>query len=129
MEGPSDDFRVELAHQLDMVQTEEQLDNVLAEIEDALAVDAEQITESADDVVAVMEWASVSSYAMARFYGPASPLRKDLAGYGKKAVKRLTSICDQLRGPLQAALRTTGASSFSISVGFPWGISVSLTWP
>lgn len=79
--------------------------------------------------VAVDEWASVASYAVAWVYAPASPLPEKLAGMGGKAVVTLRQIAGGLRLPLKAVAVGLQADSYSISVGFPWGVSVSLDWP
>ena len=80
-------------------------------------------------LVAVDEWASVASYAMAWVYAPASPLPGKMAGWGGKAVDMLPKIGNALRFPLKAVAVGLEADSYSISVGFPWGVSVTLEWP
>lgn len=129
MDGPDSEFRAEIAEAVQRVETEAQLDELLARVEDAIAADLAQTEESQEKVLdGVLQWASVTSYAVAYFYEPASR-RRDLAGFGKEAVEKLRRISAQLSGPLSFALSSTGAGSFSISVGFPWGISVGLSWP
>jgi hypothetical protein len=131
MTGPDDGFRAEVALAAEEIVSEEQLDALLVRIEEELAADLKEPEEDAERMIdGVVQWASVASYAVARFYGPASPWpSRDLAGYGKRAVEKLREIASQLSQPLAFALHSTGASSFSISVGFPWGISVGLSWP
>lgn len=115
---------------MEHIESEDQLDKVLARIEEVIAADVELPDEDPERVIdAVAQWTSVASYAVGRFYGPASPWPRNVAGWGKKAVARLRRISGHLTGPLNAALGATGASSFSISIGFPWGISVGLSWP
>jgi hypothetical protein len=82
-----------------------------------------------EDLAAVESWASLASYAVAHFYAPTSPWPRDVAGWGKEAVEQLRSIAEKLRTALADAARFLGANSFSIGVGFPWGISVGLSWP
>ncbi len=80
-------------------------------------------------LVAVDEWASVASYAVAWVYAPASPQPARMAGWGGKAVDMLQKIGGALRLPLKAVAVGLEADSYSVSVGFPWGVSVSLDWP
>jgi hypothetical protein len=94
----------------------------------------EQVLEpdlaAGDEVVAtVQEWASVVSYVLGAVYGPASPMPRQLVGWAKTVTARLQRITKLLLTPLSAAAQVTGASSWSIGVGFPWGVSVGLTWP
>jgi hypothetical protein len=129
MEGPSDSFRAEIANEVARVETENQLDEILARIDAAIQADLASPEEEPTRLIdGVTEWASVASYVVGRFYGPASPWPRDLAGWSEKAVGRLRQISDRLRNALAFALSGTGASSFSISVGFPWGISIGLSW-
>lgn len=79
--------------------------------------------------VAVDEWASVASYAVAWIYAPASPLAAKMAGWGGKAIQMLQQIANALRVPLKVVAEGLDARSYSISVGFPWGVSVGLEWP
>lgn len=85
---------------------------------------------AANEVLAtVEEWASVVSYVLATVYGPASPMPRRLVGWTKTVTARLQRITKLLLTPLSAAAQVTGASSWSISVAFPWGVSVGLSWP
>ena len=78
------------------------------------------------ELAAIEEWASLASYAVSRFYGPQSPLRRDIAGWSEQAVERLRKIAETLRPRLVRVARLLNAVSFSISVGFPWGVSIGV---
>lgn len=79
-------------------------------------------------VEAVLGWAALVSFAVARFYAPASPWPQALPGWGRQVARILRRIAARLAGALRSALGPTGADSFSISVTFPWGIEVGLSW-
>jgi hypothetical protein len=128
MREPDDDFRGWVASAVENVQSEDQLDDVLGEIEGKIEASLGDESDPAQTLDAVFEWASVASYPIARFYAPASPWPKNVAGWGKKAVARLRRIAGLLRTALQAAAAALGAASFSIGVSFPWGISIGLSW-
>jgi len=85
--------------------------------------------EGRDLLAAVDAWAGLASAVVARTYAPASPWRRNVAGWGKKATAALQRITKLLLTPLQVAATALGASSWSIGIGFPWGISISLSWP
>jgi hypothetical protein len=114
---------------MDEVSEEGQLVEILARIEDELEAD---LAEGGDDgpagLAAVDAWAGLASYAIGRFYAPASPWPYQKGGWDKMAPERLRRIGESLRGPLEQAARALGAASWSIGVGFPWGVSVSVTW-
>ncbi|TAL96991.1 MAG: hypothetical protein EPN69_03700 [Rhodanobacter sp.] len=74
-------------------------------------------------------WASLVSHAVAEVYAPNSPFPRKVAGWGNKAIVRLSQITATLRKPLGVAQQSLGAGSYSISVGFPWGISIGFSWP
>lgn len=104
-------------------QADEQLNRQFGERD---PVDAE---EAQGMVSSVEAWASVLSYATSCFYfeGPESLLRT--GGFSPKEVTpKLQEAVRKFVPFLQRACRATGASSFSVSVGFPWGISVGLGW-
>jgi len=115
---------------------EAELERVLEDIDEAVRRDLEQspprLAVSEDDAwdqLAVIEsWAAVASNAAARFYAPASPWPRNLAGWSTKAVARLRSIANRLKPALHALLSALQAVGFSIAVSFPWGISIGLSF-
>jgi hypothetical protein len=130
MNGPEDELRGRVADVAEEVASEAALEDLLAEIEDALRADIEHGAGETpeDDMAAIESWASVASYAVARFHAPASPWPRDLAGWGKNAAGRLRSIANALSAVLRGVAHAAGATSFSIAVGFPWGITIGLSW-
>lgn len=131
MEGPSLELRAWIGMRLDEVESEEQLDELLAAIENEAARDVETglAGEGEEILAAVDSWAGLASSVVSRFYAPASPWPRSVAGWGRRALGRLRRVCGTLLPALQAGANAVGASSWSISVGFPWGISVGLSWP
>jgi hypothetical protein len=80
-------------------------------------------------ISSVEAWASVLSYATSCFYfeGPESFLRR--GGFSPRDVTpKLQDAVRKFMPFLRRACQATGATSFSVSVGFPWGISVGLGW-
>jgi hypothetical protein len=130
MHGPDDEFRSMVVNAAGELASEEGLEELLGTIENALQADLEYGTgeDPIDDLAAVESWASVASYATARFHAPASPWPHDLAGWGKKAAGRLRHIANILSSILKEVVKVLKAVSFSIGVSFPWGISISVGW-
>jgi hypothetical protein len=130
MRRPSPDFRAHVAESVERLETEEQLDELLDEIERQIDQASTERASPADvEYTAVLEWTSIVSYAVARYYAPASPWpwgRK--AGWDPKIGVRLEKLAGAFKKPMKSVLDKTDAVSFSISVGFPWGISVGLSW-
>lgn len=85
--------------------------------------------EGRDLLAAIDAWGGLASAAVARTYAPASPWPRSVAGWGKNVTSALQRITRLLLMPLRVAATAMGASSWSIGVGFPWGISISLSWP
>ncbi len=77
---------------------------------------------------AVESWASVASYAVGWVYAPQSPFSKKLAGWLKEVPGKLREIAETLKNALLDVAHALGVNSWSIGVGFPWGISVSIGW-
>ena len=133
MQAPEASLRLEIATQAKAAkasENEDDLEDLLARLEDltltaAAVVDDNQAPD--ERLAAVEAWASIASFVVAVFYAPESPWR-DEAGWSDKAVERLRRIAHGLRDQLQAVMRALGASGFSISVGFPWGLSVGISW-
>lgn len=126
MEGPDRDFRVDLAHR--PYDTERDVEDALDSVLERLAYqdDAPADDDPYRELAAIEEWASLASYAVSRFYGPQSPLRKDIAGWSRNAVERLRTIAEKLRPRLARVAELLSAVSFSISVSFPWGVSIGV---
>lgn len=85
---------------------------------------------SADALAAACDaWASLVSHALAQVHAPMSPFPRNRAGWGQRAIQQVQQFARILRAPLSTAQQGLGASSYSISVGFPWGVSIGFTWP
>ncbi|MGA3155358.1 MAG: hypothetical protein ABSD40_23580 [Streptosporangiaceae bacterium] len=132
MEGPSERLREYVEEQTTEVETEEQLEELLGVLENELTDDQRTGIEDADDsddlLASVHAWAGLASYAVSRFYAPASPWPRRVGGWGKRAVLRLQRIANRLLPALRAAVGALGAASFSISISFPWGIAIGIGW-
>jgi hypothetical protein len=130
MFGPDDDFRADVGARAEQIDNEEALERLLADIEDRVASDVSYDNggDPEDDLAAIQSWASVASHAAARFYAPASPWRRSVAGWSKEAAAQLQRICSTLVSPLRLVAAALSAVSFTIGVSFPWGISISLGW-
>ncbi len=130
MQGPDDEFRTWVGARADEIENEDELERLLLKVERSTRADVEHGDgeNAEEDLAAILSWASVASYAVARFYGPASPWPRNVAGWGQRAAARLQRIAHTLSSALQRVTATLGASSFSISVNFPWGISIGLSW-
>lgn len=74
------------------------------------------------------EWAALASYVSARVYGPASPMPRRLAGWGRRAIQLLQRIAATLLPGLRIAANALRAASVSIGLSFPWGVSIGLSW-
>jgi hypothetical protein len=127
MEGPSSEFRAYVAGTAAEITSEDALDDLLGQIDAQLSEDR-VTSDPHSDLAAVESWASVASYAVGRFYGPASPWPRNVAGWGKKAAGRLRGIANTLAAILRSIIGSVGATGFSIAVGFPWGVSIALNW-
>jgi hypothetical protein len=141
MEPPSDELRSHVAqttadlgaYELQDAD-EERLDQLLSELQEHLNAEISNTRgqfeyEDAEDLLAAADaWAGLISSAVARVYAPASPWRGGRAGWAEKIVRKLremAAILKELLLPVKAAL---GAATFSISVSFPWGIGIGLSW-
>jgi hypothetical protein len=124
--GPDEDFRIDLAGR--RYETEEDVVAVLNTVLERLGYQEDDPAEDDPyrELGAIEEWASLASYAVSRFYGPQSPLRTDIAGWSRGAVERLREIAEKLRPRLAWVAALLAAVSFSISVGFPWGVSIGV---
>ncbi|MGM0632503.1 MAG: hypothetical protein ACQETO_04935 [Pseudomonadota bacterium] len=140
MNQPDQDFRSFVAEQSRALRemtddaAESGLDELLAvvleQLQGAIQENPPESREGEPDAIAASchAWASLVSHAVASVYAPNSPFPRNVAGWGNRAVVRLNQISSVLRTPLDVAKRLLGADSYSISVGFPWGVSVGLSW-
>jgi hypothetical protein len=124
---------------LEEPQLESLLDEIFEEANQDLAAEyggdeaPELDEERAEQLLVLVEsWASLASFAVAEAYvGPlreVGAMRIRLAGWAKGVAARLTKLAGLLTSYLRRAMNTLQAMSFSISVSFPGGISVGLTW-
>jgi hypothetical protein len=83
-------------------------------------------------LASVEAWASiVSQLTIEAYVGPLREIgavKQRLVGWSRNVGARLTELAELLAGYLQKAMRALHASSFSVSTGFPIGISVGLSW-
>lgn len=91
--------------------------------------DVEGTAQDVEDQLAAVEgWAALISSAIGRVYVPASPWPRYAAGWDQMIVRRLRRMASRLRAVLEPVARALNAVGFSISVGFPWGIAIGLTY-
>lgn len=134
-----EDYRDDFEQRASSVRVEAELEDLLGSIS-ALAMDelvplAEEaeVQRAAEELlVSVEEWASLASYACTKFYfeGPnevGTPLRR-LGGWSKGVVSMLTDLVKQFGQMLSRAKRAIGATSYSVGVSYPFGVSVGLSW-
>ena len=114
---------------------EQRLLQVLGLIQEEMNADLERelpelTTDTAfEQLGAIESWASVISSAIARVDASTSPWRRKVAGWAKEVSEKIRWIAALLLAPLSAVASVLGASSWSIGLNFPWGVSVALTWP
>jgi hypothetical protein len=134
-----EDYRDDFEQRASSVREEAQLEMLLGSI-GAIAMDElVPLAEEAGDqraaeeiLVSVEAWASLASYACTKFYfeGPnevGTPLRR-LGGWSKGVVSQLTQLAQRLGQMLSQAMHALGATSYSVGVSFPFGLSVGLSW-
>lgn len=149
MDGPTIEYRMELVQllQRDLPQTgprlvtreaEAVLDSVLVDIASHMESDIERSQYlTSDDVSeeytnsvlsAVDAWMSTASYVVGWIYAPQSPWPIGLTGWSPTIARRLRHF-NQISHNILSRLRDNlGASSYTVTVSFPFGISVSLNW-
>jgi hypothetical protein len=144
MQPPSDQLREEVAQRTedsilsnlsDQAQ-EGLLENVLDYIDAGMIqsfTDIDQLSEltedQADEQLATAEaWASLISYAVARVYAPASPWPRRRAGWAQSMVRKLQKLVKRLQSVLAPVAQALHAVHFSIAVGFPWGVSIGMSF-
>lgn len=140
MDGPSENLRQEIVWQVQNLDeapdrvVEQQLLQTLQVIEQEIRFDIERIepelnSVSARDMLgAIDSWASVISSVVARVYAPTSPWKRKVAGWAKEVADSLRWLTNLLLTPLRVAAGALGASSWSIGLNFPWGVSIALSW-
>jgi uncharacterized membrane protein YccC len=137
MRGPTDEFREQIAREIDALESEEDLYEILDRIEGQVREDEPGDVGNEEDALhelgAIEAWASLASDATIALYAPGSLnlLRRkgrDLAGWSNDAVERLRRIAQALRNKLGTVAAVLGALVFSIGVNFPWGITIGISW-
>jgi hypothetical protein len=150
MNGPTNIYRQQVFNRLKELpntaggvrvvtpQLEARLEGILSDILRAASEDVESSrllrTDNVDSreadqlVAAIDQWASVASFAVSWLYAPQSPSVEKMAGWAKKIGNKLREIAGALLRALVVAAKSLGATSWSIGVNFPLGMSVSLTW-
>jgi hypothetical protein len=117
-------------------EVEQQLDELLGRLEDQMSQSIEAgarseyltVEDAEDQLAAIDAWAGLISSVIGQVYAPASPWPRRAAGWDKRIVKRLRRMANKLRAALQPVAAALGAVHFSISVGFPWGIAVGISF-
>jgi hypothetical protein len=117
------------------------LADTLVEMSERYGVDPTAVLDGSDalnesngnELLASVEaWASTaSSLTYDMYVGPprevgAARLRPP--GWAKEVGNKLSDLAILLGGYLEVAMRALHASSFSISLNFPWGVAVGLSW-
>jgi hypothetical protein len=150
MDGPSIEFRQEVANRMDGIspsqsapsnvtpEMESGLEGLLAEIDgrlrddmgssSILRNDALAETDANDVLAAIDAWMSLASYAIGRVYAPQSPFRGGLAGWTLDVGRRIEDLARSVRNAISHAAKGLGAESWSVASGFPFGISVGLSF-
>lgn len=110
------------------VSAEEEYEREAEETYGGLAV-AVRPEALADRTLAVVDsWASVLSYATTWVYAPLSPPPGGEAGAATKILERIRRYTSMMTAPATQAASILGADGWSVSVGFPFGVSVGLSW-
>jgi hypothetical protein len=115
---------------------QEILDDLLGELaEDVDSDDDWQRLPATDDIAAaehvlasIEAWSALASYVVASLYAPQSPFPRGFGGWASGVAERLRDVTTRLHGPMTAVARVLRPDSWSIGVGFPWGVSVGLSW-
>lgn len=144
MQAPSDDLRTQVAlttedwaaSDLPDEVHEDFLDDLLshleAEMDGALGDEPSRedmtVEQAEEQLSAVDSWAGLISHAVGRVYAPASPWPRRTAGWAQKVVRRLRRMANKLKATLAPVAKALGAVHFSISVSFPWGISIGVSF-
>lgn len=137
MTGPSEDLRRIVGDRVlslkPSIEDEARLERVLSEeigprIRDDVGNGSTLPSQDPAEVLAAVEaWAGLISFAVGSFYGPQS--RMTVPGWAQNIPQKLRELTGWLLKPLEIAAKALGASSWTISVNFPFGVSVGLAWP
>lgn len=107
--------------------TEEGCAGALERITNSLMTEIKNQEFGPQDMAAVYAWASLASFAIGRTYAPASPMRH--ASFAALVAQKLAALTDLLlRATREISARLGEHVIFGVSVGFPWGVSVSLSY-
>lgn len=147
MQGPEQGIRAQVAQYIDAYDgardpeevLQGTLDFILGEVRrDAENTSSDFVDDPYAELAAIDSWAGLASHAVQTLYAPGSPNflswwqgRNNvdkLAGWAKGAVETLRKIADALRQRLVAVAKQLKSFSFSVGVGFPWGVSISISW-
>ncbi|HSS34624.1 MAG TPA: hypothetical protein VLL27_15230 [Solirubrobacterales bacterium] len=134
-----EEYRDDFEQRASSVRVEAELEDLLGSIGAAAMDELTPLAEKAEDrstaeelLISVEAWASLASYACTKFYfeGPnevGTPLRR-LGGWGKGVVSMLTDLVKRFGQMLSRAMHAIGATSYSVGVSYPFGVSVGLSW-
>ena len=134
-----EEYRDDFEQRAGAVREEAELESLLESIGTIAMDELVPIAEEAENqraaeeiLVSVEAWASLASYACTKFYfeGPSevgTPLRR-LGGWSKGVVSQLTALAQRFGQMLSRAMHAIGATSYSVGVSFPFGVSVGLSW-
>jgi hypothetical protein len=135
--GPSEDLRRKVGDMVlslkPSIEDEAGLERVLSEeigprIRDDIGNGSTLPSQDPAEVLAAVEaWAGLVSFAVGSFYGPQSPPK--VPGWAQNIPQRLRELTGWLLQPLEIAARALGATSWTISVNVPFGVSIGLGWP
>jgi hypothetical protein len=124
VDAPSPEFRESIKqYPNDEMGCEQALEAIMEELSSDRAP-TEQDPQR--DAIAVQTWASLVSYAVARTYAPQSPFR--FPGWSTGVSRRLSQIAWLFRSALRPLADQLKALSYSVTISFPVGIGVSITW-
>jgi hypothetical protein len=124
MQMPTEELRHRVA---DQEATETSCEHSLELIQEALARELKNEEFSATDMPAVYAWSSLVSFAVGRTYAPYSPMR--FPGFSRGVARTVTALVELLLRAMQEIIRHLGErTEFGVSVGLPWGVSVSVSY-
>ena len=91
---------------------------------------AEEMTlDDAHEILSsVHAWAALASRAVGEVYAPASPFPWKAGGWGSEVSARLQALAARFGPAAKIAAKRIWANGVSVSVSFPWGISVGITY-
>lgn len=134
MHGPSQEFRAKVMGEIkerrlgEAGTDDEQTAAVISLISDEISGDVgvgDLEGQSPEDILAAVDaWAALLSDTMGRSVAPGSAL----AGWDADPLKRLRVAVNEFQVPLRSAATAFGASGWGVGIGFPAGVSVSVSW-